>query len=311
MTINLESRTSEQYLPKYPLYIISKGRWETRHTAKALERLKVPYYIAVEPQEFDKYKEVIGPCGTVLELPFSNHGKGSGPARNWIWEHSIANGFKRHWCIDDNITEFWRFHYNQRIRVETGAMFRAMEDFCDRFTNIALAGPQYKFFCPDDYHHPPYVQNTRLMSCILIDNDLKEEDGTPIRWRGKYNEDVDLSLRVLKRGYGTILFYAFLQGKLRTGTVKGGNTSEIYGDGTFEKSKMLVNLHPDVVKLVHRYGRWHHDVDMRPFKWNELKLKPEFEENYPTEPNEYGMVLVQGYGTDEVYKVDTPTPRKR
>jgi hypothetical protein len=117
---------------RYPIYIISKGRWETRHTSKALEKMGVPYYIAVEPQEYDNYIAVIDPK-KVLKLPFSNHGKGSGPARNWCWEHSQANGHKRHWLMDDNISEFWRFHNNKRYRVETGsAIFRAAEDFVDR-----------------------------------------------------------------------------------------------------------------------------------------------------------------------------------
>ena len=29
--------------PDYPVYIISKGRWETRLTSKALEKMGVPY----------------------------------------------------------------------------------------------------------------------------------------------------------------------------------------------------------------------------------------------------------------------------
>ena len=41
--------------PKYPIYIISKGRAESRLTSKALERLKVPYRIVIEPQEYDEY----------------------------------------------------------------------------------------------------------------------------------------------------------------------------------------------------------------------------------------------------------------
>ena len=45
--------------PKYPVYVISKGRWESRLTSKALERMKVPYHIVVEPQEFDNYASVI------------------------------------------------------------------------------------------------------------------------------------------------------------------------------------------------------------------------------------------------------------
>lgn len=293
--------TSTKNMPKYPIYIISKGRADSRLSSKALEHLGVPYYIAVEPQEVDAYSAVIDPA-KVLSLPFSNHGKGSGPARNWVWEHSMSNGFARHWILDDNIKEFWRFNHNQRIRMESGFFFRAMEDFCDRYENIMLAGPQYKFFVMDGYPYTPILWNSRLMSCILIQNNC------PHKWRGKFNEDVDLSLRVLKDGYCTALFYTFLQGKARTGTMKGGNTTEIYQDGTFEKSKMLVNLHPDVVKLVHRYGRWHHDVDIRPFQKNMPILKEGID--IPSEPNEYGISLIQDYGLPTQRKVDKPNPRK-
>lgn len=281
--------TSEYLMPKYPIYIISKGRWESRLTSKALDRLGAPYRIAVEPQEYDLYAKEVGE-DKVLQLPFSNHGKGSGPARNWIWEHSESEGHKRHWCVDDNIREFWRFHRNKRYRVETPSIFRAAEDFVDRYENVPLSGFQYKFFCPENYWHPPFILNTRLMSCILIENSC------PHRWRGKWNEDVDLSIRVLKDGYCTVLFYAFLQGKMRTGTMKGGNTTEIYGDGTFDKSKMLADLHPDCVKLVRRYGRWHHHVDITPFRGN--KLIPKEGISVPKGVNEYGMQLVQDYGLE-------------
>jgi hypothetical protein len=66
--------------PNYPVYIISKGRWETRLTSKALESLRVPYRIVVEPQEYPQYAAVIEPS-KILTLPFSNLGQGSIPAR--------------------------------------------------------------------------------------------------------------------------------------------------------------------------------------------------------------------------------------
>lgn len=298
--------TSEEFLPTYPIYIPSKGRYKTMYTMEALELLGVPYNIMVEPQEYKLYQDELNTRNyrfyTLLELPFSNHGKGSGPARNFGWEHSIAAGHERHWMLDDNIREFWRFQQNQRIRTNSGAFFKVCEDFVDRYENVALAGLQYKFFVPDDYHHPPYILNTRLMSCILIQNSC------PHRWRGKYNEDVDLSLRVLKDGFCTVLFYAYLQGKLRTGTVKGGNTEELYGDGTFEKSKMLAELHPDVVKLVRKYDRWHHEVNMRPFRKNKLILKKDID--IPKEPNEYGMKLVKDFGLPTQEVIDKPPARK-
>lgn len=284
------------FTTRYPIYIISKGRAVSRPTSKALDLMGVPYKVAIEPQEYDDYAREIGE-EKLLTLPFSNHGKGSGPARNWCWEHSQINGYKRHWLLDDNIFEFWRLHRNRRYRVSKGsAMFRAAEDFVDRYKNISLAGFQYKFFCIDGILYPPYILNTRIMSCFLIDN------ACPHKWRGKFNEDVDLSLRVLKDGGCTILFYAFLCGKARTGTMKGGNTEEIYGnydDKAAKKSQMLVDLHPDVARLADRYGRIHHHVDISDFRNNRLILADNVEIKKKTD--NYGMKFFRNYGTENQY----------
>jgi hypothetical protein len=85
-----------------------------------------------------------------------------------------------------------------------------MEEFVLRYKNIAMAGPQYWMFAPSRAKLPPFVVGTRIYSCNLIRNDV------PFRWRGRYNEDTDLSLRVLKDGLCTIQFNAFLCGKITT-----------------------------------------------------------------------------------------------
>ena len=56
--------------PKYHIYIISKGRHESRLTSKTLEYMKVPYKIVIEPQEYDLYASVIDPK-KILILPLS------------------------------------------------------------------------------------------------------------------------------------------------------------------------------------------------------------------------------------------------
>ena len=295
--------------PKYPVYIISKGRHESMLTSRSLARMKVPHYISVEPQDYDLYTEALSKFKikdyvTLLVLPFSNHGDGPGRARNWCWDHSMNMNAKRHWVLDDNIEDFYRLHMNKRIRVESGAIFKASEDFVDRYENVPIAGFQYRFFIAPDSKYPPYVTNTRIYSCLLIENSCKH------RWRGRYNEDTDICLRVLKDGDCTVQFNAFLQGKAATQTVKGGNTEEFYhkefgddkekwregklnSDGTIKKSQMLYDMHPDVTKIVFRYGRWHHYVDYGPFKKNKLKLK----ENVviPNTVNNYGMKLITNY----------------
>ena len=55
--------------PKYPFYIISKGRAQSRLTAKTLESIGVPYSIIVEEQEYYEYKEVVKSPNNVLVLP--------------------------------------------------------------------------------------------------------------------------------------------------------------------------------------------------------------------------------------------------
>ncbi|MCP6324563.1 hypothetical protein NL453_29480, partial [Klebsiella pneumoniae] len=56
---------------------------------------------------------------------------GSIPARNFVWEHSISEGHKRHWILDDNIRDFYRSHKNTRLIVRSTAPFRVCEDFTD------------------------------------------------------------------------------------------------------------------------------------------------------------------------------------
>jgi hypothetical protein len=278
--------------PRYPVYIVSKGRAGSRLTSRSLEKMKVPYFIAVEPQDYDEYSVFIDPK-KILTLPFSNHGDGPGPARNWCWDHSISLGAKRHWCLDDNINDFYRLHENKRIRVADGAIFRAAEDFVDRYENVPVAGFQYRFFISPNAEKPPFVKNTRIYSCLLIDNNCRH------RWRGRYNEDSILSLDVLSDGDCTIQFNSFLQGKAATQTLKGGNTDEFYApegqeeraEGTRKKSEMLKAIYPDITEVVYRYGRWHHLVDYRPFQKN--RLKPKVDLSDLKGANEYGMKLIK------------------
>ena len=270
--------------PKYPVYIPSKGRWELRHTSRVLEKMRVPYYIVIEREEYDQYAAVINPS-RILVLPFSNRGLIA--ARCWIMEHSIQSGTARHWQIDDNIRDFYRLHKNIKYRARSGTVFKVAEDFVDRYKNVAYAGFQYEMFAPRKKKHPPLILNTRVYSCTLVDNSI------PFRWRSAYNDDTDVSLMALKGGWCTVLFLAFLADKIETMQVKGGNTESLYliKDGRLRMAQELQRRHPDVVKIVHKWGRWQHQVDYRPFKGNRLIPKEGVE--IPKGINNYGMRLVQ------------------
>jgi hypothetical protein len=257
----------------------------------------VPFSVVIEEQEYNDYAAVIDKSKLlVLDKryqdeydTFDNLGntksKGPGAARNFAWDHSIANGHKWHWVMDDNIQCFARLNNNLKIECLAGSIFYAMEHFCLRYSNVAMAGPNYWMFAPRKTKVPPFVLNTRIYSCNLIRND------TPYRWRGRYNEDTDLSLRMLKDGWCTVQFNAFLQYKVRTQLIKGGNTAEFYAkEGTLPKSRMIVDMHPDVSRVVYRFKRWHHFVDYSKFKRNRLiRLEGNKELQYGT--NNFGMEL--------------------
>jgi hypothetical protein len=270
---------------KFPIYIISKGRWDRRQTVKTLEFCRVDYKIVVEPSEYDNYKSVISD-NNILVLPFdfSTLGQGSVPVRNWVFEHSISIGAKYHWILDDNIESVERFNKNMKVKVKSVAPFVAVEDFVLRYTNIAQAGMNYALFCPAYESRPPLIFNTRIYSCILINNII------PHRWRGKYNEDTDLSLRVLKDGWCTVLFNTFLIGKRATMTQNGGN-NKIYSEtnNRFEFADSLHQQHPDVVKITKKFGRYHHQVNYKPFKSNLLIKKPDLV--ISEKMNNFGLVL--------------------
>ena len=291
--------------PRYPIYVVSKGRWNERHTSGVLHEMGVPHFVVVEEDEAEAYRGAMPASATVLVLDPAYRdtydtcdevvGKstGPGPARNFAWDHATAAGHARHWVMDDNIWGFWRYHRNTKSPVTSGAALAAMEHFVERYTNVAMAGPQYYMFVVQKSRLPPFVLNTRIYSCNLIRNDL------PYRWRGRYNEDTDLSLRMLKDGWCTVQFNAFLQWKQPTQTVKGGNTAEFYAkEGTLPKSEMQVKLHPDVSRLVWKFGRWHHEVDYRPFRKNRLIRKPGLD--IPQEPDEFGMVYQRRVGEEWV-----------
>lgn len=269
--------------PRYPVYVISKGRWESRLTVKALEAVGISHRVVVEPQEIEQYAAVIDRT-KLLVLPFSNLGQGSIPARNFVWDHSVSEGATRHWILDDNMSLFLRLNRNSKVLVNDGTIFRAAEDFVDRYENVAIAGLNYDVFAPRRTKLAPFRLNTRIYSCILLRNDL------PFRWRGRYNEDTDLSLRALKAGWCTVLFNAFLTKKMATMSMAGGNTAELYADdGRLKMAKSLAEQHPDVTTVTQKWGRAQHQVDYSGFKRNTLKLREGVVIRDGV--NDYGMVL--------------------
>jgi len=277
----------------FPIYIPTKGRWETRLTVDYLESFGRYPTLVVEPDEYANYRSVVHPNTEIIVLPDEakeaydtcdglggERSRGSGPARNFAWDHAEAEGHEWFWLIDDNIRGLAKPPLYNWIGDGTG--FVLMEDATRQFANVSMSGPDYHYLVPrmTPRHYKQdlekwkrgHLANTRIMSCSFI------RTGSPFRFRGRYNEDVITSLDMLKAGWCTINYYSIVQCKAQTQTMKGGNTDEIYrgpGGGTWAKSKMLYDVHPDVTRLVWRYNRCHHVVDYTRFRrMNKLVRDP-------------------------------------
>ena len=74
----------------------------------------------------------------------------------------------------------------------------------ERYTNVLISGMNYESFVMHRAKKPPFTINTRVYSNMLIKTDI------PFRNKLFYNDDTDLCLQVLKAGFCTILFNAFV-----------------------------------------------------------------------------------------------------
>lgn len=277
----------DHILPRYPVYIISKGRFDCCLTARCLVKYNVPFHLVIEPPEAEKYAVEFG-YERLLILPFHDLGLGGIPARNFVWEHAKASGAERHWILDDNMRAFYRRYKARRVYCDPAVALKVAEDFTDRYENIAISGLNYDMFVPDNQPVKPLVINCHVYSCLLIRNDL------PYRWRGRYNEDTDLCLQVLSSGeWCTVLLNTFVVKKQWTMTMKGGNMTTLYkGDGRLKMARSLERMWPGVVTVDRRFQRPQHVVNWKKFD-TPLKLKPEIDLAQLPAINEYGMELVQ------------------
>lgn len=270
---------SEKLKEKYPIYIISYNRPDVCYTYSTFRELGIEdFKVVVEPCEKEEYKKYIEEKYLhICPEDFHLKKQGSIPVRNYVWEHSIKEGHKKHWIFDDNIRGFYYQTQCHKKRCIEPNVICIAEHFFDQFDNVKMAGFNYMYFVVPaiDKDYPAFYYNTRIYSAILLDNNLKH------RWRGKYNEDTDLSLRILKDGFNTILLNVFSCGKTSTLTMKGGN-KDIYDETDKRKEfvEQLQKQHPGIVKMVYRYNRWHHKIDYSIFS-HELILNKDFKKmNY-------------------------------
>lgn len=276
-------------LPRYPVYVPSKGRAGKQHTATTLVDSEVPHYVVVEPQDQRKYEAALG-RDRVLVLPEND--RGLVYSRNWIRDHSVEAGADRHWQLDDDLHRFARLYRGWKLPCDASVALAVVEDFVDRYENVGLASFNSQFFLPDfgaiAMSKKPFFLNMRCYGFFLFLNRL------PLRWRYESNEDTDMTLQVLAHGYCTILFNAFSVFTPGTMVAAGGQTEFYRADGRLRMARDLERVWPGVVETRRRFQRPQHYVagawtrfDTKLIRRDDL----DWDELEKMGPDNYGMRL--------------------
>lgn len=279
---------------QYPIFVISYNRAKNHTTAKWLAEYGVKHYMVVHKEQMAEYKKNMTPkmaiYTTFLEfdeeykykyetcdnVPHQIRNAGSGAERNFAWDYAKKLGHKAHWLLDDNMRfmhivgksptgTYIRKKCNTEDFVEK---WHKAEHFFNKYENLLMLELTQNDFCIN-IAKTTYALNTRCFSCNLIWND------TPLRWRGRYNEDVILSTDIMVSGYCIASYRGgVLKVKQSTREAVGGNhatkkgdNESLYQDGfnykysSEDKTNLLLKVYPKYYRKVVKYGRIHHEYN--------------------------------------------------
>jgi len=264
-------------LPRYPVYIPSRGRANASSTARILSASGVPFRVVVEPHEADAYLSAVG-RERVLVLPWDNPPgtrDGAVRSRNWILEHAAAEGAERVWQLDDDVSAFMRRRNRKRETCPAAELLVGLEDLADSFTNVGMVAPAFQTFIWNGEDLPSYRVN-RYMAGIML---MRTE---PYRFRA-LQDDLDMTLQVLSGGECTLLSYDFVFDTPTPGTGPGGASEMYAGEGRRLVVESVAELFPDLVEVYQnpKTGAWSPRLGRR---WSRFSQRPIPREAVPDGP---------------------------
>lgn len=230
---------------KFPIGILSYGRYNDNFTSKYLVKCGIRHTIFVEPCEYYLYinnyfnnlepeKQELVEIRNVGE-DFHTRNLGGTPVRNYILDYYYVKGFARCWILDDNIKCYYRYNRGCKTEIYSGSIFSSIEKYIEIYENVGVCSHNFSPFITTGRSRPVIVLNEKQYSSLLLLTDKQ------YRFRHKYNEDVLISVEYIISGKLNFCFNHILYNKNTSGTDKGGNTDTIYSNGYEEKYDYLYN----------------------------------------------------------------------
>lgn len=260
------------------VYIISKGRPQC-HTARTLERMKYPgdWFIVCGDND-ETLPEYMARWGSDRVLVFDwadycahvdvmdNFGfeempSGAAPARNAARDFSRARGERRHWQLDDDYTGFQITDVKRMKRptIRDGAAFQRELERLAAFADSC--GMKNVGFVPSTIESAPQ-QWCSVAFRVFNAHNMPSGDDFEL-WRGRMSDDLINALDVWRHGGYEMAVRYLSMGMPNTQSEAGGLTDIYKDEGTVRKTCYAIMACPGQVKLVRRFGRWHHAADWK------------------------------------------------
>lgn len=264
------------------IYIISKGRPNCT-TAKTLTKLNYPgqwfivcgtndtklqEYIETWGKEriliFD-WHEQIKDTDTLDNFGFEKMPSGAVPVRNATFKISQGREELRHWQFDDDYNNFRVFRPSQNKYVNvTGQQLEDVLFEIAKFGYNAKARNCGFALASETFPNVAFQVGSRVFNA----HNMPSTDDLFMKWRGRMNDDLINAMEVSQLG-GREFSFKFLSLTMAPSQSEQGGLTDIYKDeGTVRKTAYAVVIAPNAVKLVIKFGRYHHSVN-----WNKLKVK--------------------------------------
>lgn len=257
------------------IYIISKGRPMCK-TAQTLEKMDYPgeWFIVCGNNDetlndylmlweehvivFDWYEE-IKHTDPLDNFGFETMASGASPVRNATCDISRSRGERRHWQFDDDYNGFYKVvkGQNRKERMDGQMLYDTLLEIAEFADRCKLNNAGISLGTMES--HP--AKRKRYGKRVFNAHNLPTDEKLFMRWRGRMNDDLINAIEVYRNGGFEMQFkYANLT-MAKSQKEEGGLTDLYQAEGTVRKTAYPILLAPNAVKLVIKYGRYHHQCN--------------------------------------------------